>query len=428
MAIPSVFSAVSYQDKKLIDGGVVRNFPVSDIKDMGADYVIGVNLSRGLMSAERLRSPIDMIYQIGFYKDADNHEHQKKLCDLLIEPSLDMFSAASFGASDSIINVGNETGKQYYHYFKRLADSLQAIDPGAKAVRDRLPASDKVTVDAIATEGLVYGSYEDFSGKLGLIAGDSYTGKEIANAARKAFSSGYFRHISYFVEPQQPGHVILRYEILENPPTYFKVGLHYHSYSDIALITTLASRNQVFNRSKSFAKINWSTNLRILLKQDQAFGKKQRWGAALSFYHERFRFPLYTDFKQTEDYRSIYSYFDLKAYRLFGTTSMIGGGISHEWLTLNPIISPTIDLIGRNDYWNTYFFFQHNSLDIKTFPRKGSFVDLQVGMIYGQNPNLSFVSDGLAVSTDTIGLNLRSYQQLKFKAGYYFPFVRAGHS
>src|SRR6201996_2113416 len=40
MAIPSVFTAVEYQGHKLIDGGVVRNFPVSDVRKMGADIVV----------------------------------------------------------------------------------------------------------------------------------------------------------------------------------------------------------------------------------------------------------------------------------------------------------------------------------------------------------------------------------------------------
>ncbi|NOT77238.1 MAG: hypothetical protein HOP08_20125 [Cyclobacteriaceae bacterium] len=422
MAIPSIFSAVSYQDKKLVDGGVVKNFPASNAKQMGADYIIGVNLSHGLMSSEKLQSPIDMIYQIGFYKDADGFEQEKKLCNLLIEPDLEQFSAASFGATDSIINIGNEVGRKYYPYFKRLADSIQALYPEAKPQKNRLPVLEKVIVDGFVTEGLLKSSYADFVSKLGLIAGKSYSGKEISQAARKAFSSGNFRRISFFVEPQEAeGHVLLRYEILENPPTHFKVGLHYHTYTDIAMITTLATRNLIFNRSKSYAKINWSSNFRMLLRHDQAFGKKQRWGALLSFYHERFRFPIYSYFKPQEDYRSFYSYADMKIYRLFGTTSMIGVGTSHEWLKLDPVIAPNLDLISTNDYWNSYFFFQHNSLNTKVFPHRGSFVDVQAGMIYKQNPSLSLLLNGLPVSSDTVNLGLTSYQQIKIKAGHYFP-------
>ena len=48
MAIPSLFTAVEYNGKKLVDGGIVRNFPVKDVREMGADIVIGSNVSNAL--------------------------------------------------------------------------------------------------------------------------------------------------------------------------------------------------------------------------------------------------------------------------------------------------------------------------------------------------------------------------------------------
>jgi len=62
MALPSAFTAVEYGDTYLIDGGIVRNFPVSDVIEMGADYVIGVNLFTGLDHARDLNSALDVMY------------------------------------------------------------------------------------------------------------------------------------------------------------------------------------------------------------------------------------------------------------------------------------------------------------------------------------------------------------------------------
>src|SRR5450631_2296011 len=54
MAIPSIFTAVGYDGKKLVDGGVVRNFPVKDVRQMGADLVIGSNASGPLLSSAQV--------------------------------------------------------------------------------------------------------------------------------------------------------------------------------------------------------------------------------------------------------------------------------------------------------------------------------------------------------------------------------------
>ncbi len=64
MAIPSVFTAVDYEKTKLVDGGIVRNFPVKDIKEMGADVVIGVNLFTGLPDISKLNNVLDVFIKL----------------------------------------------------------------------------------------------------------------------------------------------------------------------------------------------------------------------------------------------------------------------------------------------------------------------------------------------------------------------------
>lgn len=120
MAIPSVFTPVKYDDKLLVDGGVVNNFPVLDVKEMGADYVIGISLSEGLLKAEELESALDILLQIGFFKDAADFQKHKSACDLYILPDLKGYSTGSFTDSDSIIEIGKETGKSITLTLKNL--------------------------------------------------------------------------------------------------------------------------------------------------------------------------------------------------------------------------------------------------------------------------------------------------------------------
>ncbi len=63
MAIPSVFTAVVRDSTHiLVDGGVVRNFPVQEAIDMGADIIIGVYVGFDTkMKPEQLRSLTSVI-------------------------------------------------------------------------------------------------------------------------------------------------------------------------------------------------------------------------------------------------------------------------------------------------------------------------------------------------------------------------------
>lgn len=421
MAIPSVFTAVPHNGTILIDGGVVLNFPVRDAKAMGADYVIGVNLSQGLLPADKLLTPVDMLYQIGFYKDADDFEREVKACDLLIEPKLGEFTAASFGSSDSLLMIGNETGKKFYPAFKRLADSLRALYPDAVPAKNRLPRSESIILDGFELDGLTHTTQKDFEGKLGLRTGLTYSAAELTKAVRRAFGSGNYRRIAFFVMPREPGHAVLRCEIVENPATHVKIGLHFNTYSNVALITTLSTRNKLINRSKTYVKLNWSTNPRILLRHDQAFGRQQRWGTMLSAYYEQFRFPIYEDFEQAYEYTSKYGSLDLRLYKLMGTTSLAGVGVSREQVRISPKITSDIVFNGNLDYWNAFFYFQRNSLDAKVFPRSGGYVDFQAGLIFNQKVDFVFESDDNTLYSDSLGLPFNAYQQIRLKMGRYFP-------
>ena len=53
MAIPSVFTAVDYHGRLLVDGGIVRNFPVKDVREMGAQFVIGSNVTSSLLACKQ---------------------------------------------------------------------------------------------------------------------------------------------------------------------------------------------------------------------------------------------------------------------------------------------------------------------------------------------------------------------------------------
>jgi len=168
MAIPSIFTPVQYQGMTLVDGGVVDNFPVLDVKQMGADFVIGVNLNKGLKKAEDLKGIVDILLQLAFYKDADAFEAHRKACDIYILPELGDFGSGSFASSDSIIDIGKKYGRLYYPMFKKLADSLNALYPQEPFVKERLPKIETLKISSYSVDGLKKTTTKFFLGLLGV--------------------------------------------------------------------------------------------------------------------------------------------------------------------------------------------------------------------------------------------------------------------
>ena len=424
MALPSVFTPIDYKDTKLIDGGVVRNFPVSDVKAMGADYIIGVNLSQGLLKAKDLNTAIDILYQIGFYKDADDFEQQLKLCDLLIQPRVERFSAASFSSADSLIAIGKQTGNRFYPTFKRIADSLRSIYPDYGPIKNRLPQTRTVTVDSIRIHGLKNTTRTSFRNRLALEFGKTYDGVKVAEAIRRVYGSRNYSRIAYEWHPNKvPGHALLDFNVVERPLTHFKAGIHYHTFSNVALILGAETKNFIIDRSKSTAKINISENFRLLLEHNIAFGKKDENNLIFSLYYESFKFPIYQNFEQLYLYRSYNPLVDLRLQRTFGFSSALGIGTTLENFKIKPKISGITSFEGTNTYFHSYLYYKHNTLNKRNFSTRGWRVDCKFGVIYKQDPTAITTLDGTeTVKTDS--LDLDAYTQFHFKVENFTPLSR----
>ena len=54
MSIPFFFKPVAMDDKLLVDGGMVNNFPVRNMKEHGADIIIGIDLEDESIPASQI--------------------------------------------------------------------------------------------------------------------------------------------------------------------------------------------------------------------------------------------------------------------------------------------------------------------------------------------------------------------------------------
>ena len=63
-SFPTLLAPVENDGKILTDGGVVNNFPVEEVRAMGADVIIGVDIQSGLSEGDELDSFVKIVNQI----------------------------------------------------------------------------------------------------------------------------------------------------------------------------------------------------------------------------------------------------------------------------------------------------------------------------------------------------------------------------
>ncbi len=116
-AYPTLLEPVRIKGELYVDGGVRNNYPGSEVRDMGADYIIGVDLQEGLLDDSQLQSAAKVIEQIISYNIAEKSEEQSKLVDLTIKPDLKGFTVTSFDDKDQSIGAGFDAAKLKFEDF-----------------------------------------------------------------------------------------------------------------------------------------------------------------------------------------------------------------------------------------------------------------------------------------------------------------------
>ncbi|MBR1594464.1 MAG: patatin-like phospholipase family protein [Alloprevotella sp.] len=120
MSIPALFEPVEWGDWMLIDGGARNNFPADVVREMGADVVIGVDLSQtGRRAQPAAPEPSLGIFDI-FYNSLvgilgqDKYRDNLRRTDVYINPDLGDFGPYDFTTSavDEMYRMGYDAASE----------------------------------------------------------------------------------------------------------------------------------------------------------------------------------------------------------------------------------------------------------------------------------------------------------------------------
>lgn len=424
MAIPSVFTAVELGGKKLVDGGLIRNFPVSDVRNMGAEIVIGSSVSSGLLSAEKITSPVQILMQIAFFKEANLSKQEVALTDYYIEHPVSNYTAGSFNSSDSILAIGLQMGDLHYPYFKKLADSLNAIyGPPAKV---EFPlVREKVTIRHIINDSLRYITKPFLRRMLGLKEGSAYTVKEMEDAIRQAYGTRYFNRLYYQLEPVEGEEGVADMHLIaeENAPVTAKLAVHFNTLSDMSLIVNLSFRDYLGKQSRTSIGAAISENFRFRAEHSQVFGTPKVPLAWISeYYFERQEFPTYNNYKASGLGRELSTSIDTRLQLAYKRRQSYALGIHWERASFKPLTEALQTVEGRIRYLQGYLRYEYNSHDRLFLPRRGTYTLFEPSIIFAQQPNAIFYVAGEPIlNIDSIGLSFGSFARLRFQIQKVIP-------
>ena len=115
--IPGIFVPVEINGKILVDGGIVENVPVTTLKDMGADLIIGVDLN-SKHTRKKPRNIVEVLLRSFDFTLKTATKLQTEQADILIEPDLSSFNMVAVDQMDDLIEMGYQEANLVLHQIK----------------------------------------------------------------------------------------------------------------------------------------------------------------------------------------------------------------------------------------------------------------------------------------------------------------------
>ncbi len=419
MAIPSIFTTVEREGYKLIDGGVVNNFPVGLAKEMGAELVIGVNVSQGLRPAHELQTPIDIIYQMGFYSDARSFIKNRELSDIYIEPDLEGYTVASFFNNAEIIEQGKIAARQMSDELSVLVDPKPALR--RTAVRDREVFS--LVVDSIEFHGLKNVRPWFAKNILNIERGDTITANGLTRSVNRLFATGYFERVHYnIIRCEKNSNVLLILDVIERPFASLSLALQYSSFTGVGLSAKLATNKFfVYNTKASLAvlageKPAFNSNITYFLTD-----RRNNW-LTLENKGRHITFPLYENFKAISEYKQSYFRSDLSFNMRVGDNSWFSSGLAYYYQSLAPNMLAPITIEGKTRSFIAKLSWNLHSLNRNSFPNSGQLITIQSRFYFNQRPSFPNITiDGKESSLEDLDIHIRDFLQTQIRWETYIP-------
>jgi NTE family protein len=423
MSIPGYFSPMKIDGKYLVDGGVVNNYPVINVKNKGIDIIVGADVQSGLKDdiadLNSVTAVIDQI--IGFYR-VDANKAGYKNTNLYIHLPMD-YGMMEFTSYDSIIAIGEKIGREHFAELKALADSLNRIE--YKPVREmNAKPLDSIYINKVFIEGLdkIPMSYfkdfvKDYSNKKISIL-------ELRDKITQIYGSKFFKHATYKLLSEK-GKTNLHIYVTESDPGNLSLAVHYDYDYQGSILASLSARNIFGKRSKLFASLVLGTNPRFKALYHLSNSNSASVGLGIDMYSFNFN-----DYEK--DVKKGRYAFNNYAVTLFGSKTYknkvsVRLGITYEYFKFNQDVVVDTSLIKYehfSSYGTPFISFHVDSYNKVYFPTKGSKGILKVKYIASwSNNNLNNIFQSSFVAFLKFEQNFPLAKRLTLRPGIFTAFT-----
>ena len=376
-AVPSIFTPLKIDSLLLVDGGLTRNFAPAEVKEMGADIVIGSYCGFQPLPEQEFQTVSGIIKQISMFRSLEDFESQKKMTDILIKPETKGFPIYDFRNVDSLIARGYKAALPYKEVFRKLADSLNSI--GVQKPLDNILDKQTYIFNKIEINGnKTYPDYQ-IKGVLDIQPGEKTDKNLLSEKMELLYGKAWFEKVKYRIVPRNDS-LILVIDCIEQPRAMLYGSVHYDNSLLAGIILNLSLKNFLTPESVITIKSYIAQYYRFDINFIQFLDRNQKYGLSLNFFSDNTLLPLMQLRDEKDDAVSRNFVPGVSLIRRIGLNHMMGLSFDFENADLIPHYTSD-DHIKRLsfNYFSEYFDYQINTLNEKHFPDRGAVMKITIG-------------------------------------------------
>ena len=449
-ALPSLFQPVIIKGDVLIDGGVVNNYPVDELRAKGMDVIIGVDVQDALASRDDLTSAPEVLIQINNFRTISDMKLKVKKTDIYIKPDIKDFNVVSFKEGSKIIEKGEQAALGKADLLKSLANrQLNKVK-----LKYRIQSHDSIIINQIVVKGNENYTRSYVLGKLKFKNEEKISYKDFNKGINSLVATDNFDSFEYELKPTKytEGYNLIATLKESHVNTFLKLGIHYDDLYKSAALVNITRKGLVFNNDMASLDIILGDNVRYNF--EYLIDKGFYWSVGVRSRYNQFDRNISAQLLLEDDQiigtelnkigaklKDQTNQFYLQT--LFRRDFSLSAGAEHKRLTIN---SETIEGANQNDeflfentdYLSLFGGLKLDTYDNKYFPKRGVYFsgDLHT-YLYASRFNEDFenfsiakadmgyafsVSNKLAFNLQTHGgfkLGDKSTQALDFALGGY---------
>ena len=240
MSIPGVFAPVKVDGMVLVDGGMRDNYPTALARQLGADIVIGVEVSTDRKQYNEINNIGDIISQGVDMLGRSVYEYNMTLSDINIHPDLPEYDMMSFDPAsiDQIILRGYVAASQKSAELAAIKERVGNASTELHNMKAVDLNTGPVTISGVDIRGVSEREKSILMRRIHFEPGDMVTRDDVEHIVAEIFGTQCYDYVTYEMEgAEEPFHLVLNCK--PGPVHQFGLGLRLDSEELVSVLVNV---------------------------------------------------------------------------------------------------------------------------------------------------------------------------------------------